>query len=401
VSKKILYITSSFPYGKSEVWAINELNSLQALGTKIYIIPRTGGGEIINKDALSFCSSVIDVPFVNQRIVVVLMRKMLFSPFFLLGLFTNIVRQSNNVVDVFKGLFILPKSLFLGEILENEKLDHIHSFSTTSAAVMAYMLSSMLKVPWSYTIHTSEKFNSKFRRSLIFHSRSASICRAISQRTADDWITFVGSKLAEKMVVVHLGVAIPESCLEKAAFNDPIILATPAELTLRKGHVYALEAAKKLLDSGLSNFKWYFFGSGPLLHVLQEKIADLGLSNHCYFPGIIDHSDLLKKYEECEVDIVVMPSISVNVPEGIPVSLMEAMSYGIPVVATNNGATVELVDGITGLLINQCNSDEIFLALYELINNPGYSTALGKNGRDKVMQEFDTIQNALDLQKIF
>jgi hypothetical protein len=63
MNKKIVYITSSFPYGKSEVWANNELNSLLELGNEITIIPRTGQGKIINKDAVKFTPNLIDLPF--------------------------------------------------------------------------------------------------------------------------------------------------------------------------------------------------------------------------------------------------------------------------------------------------------------------------------------------------
>ena len=75
--------------------------------------------------------------------------------------------------------------------------------------------------------------------------------------------------------------------------------------------------------------------------------------DYCYFQGNLDHQLLIKKYENNEVDIVVISSISERVPEGIPVSLMEAMSYEIPVIATDCGGTKELVDGKSGILVNQ------------------------------------------------
>jgi glycosyltransferase involved in cell wall biosynthesis len=250
MNKKIVYITSSFPYGKSEVWANNELNSLLELGNEIIIIPRTGQGKIINKDSIKFTPNLIDLPFWNWSIFVFLIRTILFNPFQFLKLLTEIIKQSNTMIDFIKGLIILPKSLFLAKILKHSAIDHIHSFSTTSTAVMAFILSSMLKVPWSYTIHTSEKFNLNFKRSLLFQSRSASICRTISKRTADDLASFIGPSLSNKIVMVHLGVDINVSNNKRNIVNDPVIIATPAELKDRKGHIYAIEAAKKLIDYG-------------------------------------------------------------------------------------------------------------------------------------------------------
>lgn len=401
MSKKIVYVTSHFPFGKSEVWAANEINSLLELGNEVIIIPRTGKGKIINKDSMKFTPNLIDLPFLNWSIFIFLISTILFNPFQFFKLLIEITKQSNTMIDFVKGIVILPKSLFLAKILKHSAIDHIHSFSTTSSAVIAFLLSSTLKVPWSYTIHTSEIFNSNFKRSFLFHSRSASICRTISQRTANDLSNFIGPSLSKKIAMVHLGVDIKGFKKEKTIINDPVIIATPAELNVRKGHVHAIKAAKKLIDLGITNFKWVFYGSGPLLNKLQEDVKELSLTDHCNFPGNLDHQILLNKYKNHEVDIVVISSISTDVPEGIPVSLMEAMSYEIPVIATDCGGTKELVDGQSGILVNQKDSDALSDALFELIKRPEYRREIGRHGRNKIVQEFDTKNNALELIKLF
>ena len=73
---------------------------------------------------------------------------------------------------------------------------------------MAIILSSHLKVPWSYTLHSSNILNPYFKRSILFKSRSASKCRTISQITANDLSNFIGPTLSKKVVNVHLGVDI-------------------------------------------------------------------------------------------------------------------------------------------------------------------------------------------------
>ena len=402
MNKNILYITSSFPFGKSEVWAINEINSLQELGNHITIIPRTGKGKILNQDALKFSSNLIDLPFLNWAIFICLLKSISLNPFLFLNLLIDIIKQSNLLIDFFKGMLVLPKSLFIAKILKLKKIDHIHSLSNTSTAFMAYIISTNLKVPWSYTLHSSAILNSKYKRSFLFRSRSASKCRTISQKTAKDLSNFIGPSLSKKISIIHLGVDIKVLRNEKSIANDPLIIASPAELKEHKGHVYSINAAKKITDMGISNFKWFFYGSGPLLNELQNKAKELNLTNHCYFPGNLNHQELLNKYENNEIDIVVSSSISIpEVFEGIPVSLMEAMSYEIPVIATDSGATRELVDGISGVLINQNDSEALSNAIIEYRNKPKYMRTIGKNGRNKVKQEFDTMKNANDLIKLF
>ena len=123
--------------------------------------------------------------------------------------------------------------------------------------------------------------------------------------------------------------------------------------------------------------------------------------DYCYFQGNLDHQLPIKKYENNEVDIVVISSISERVPEGIPVSLMEAMSYEIPVIATDCGGTKELVDGKSGILVNQNDPKAITNAIFKLINNNEFIRKLSKNGRNKIMQDFDTMKNAKDLIQLF
>ena len=204
------------------------------------------------------------------------------------------------------------------------------------------------------------------------------------------------------MTKVHLGVDIKGFKNGKAFFNDPFIIITPAELKPHKGHIYAIEAAKKLIDLKITNFKWIFYGSGPLLDDLQKKVNKLDLKNNCFFPGNIDHHKLLNKYQKNEVDILVSSSIRIkDVFEGIPVSLMEAMSYEIPVIATDCGATNELVNGKSGILVNQKDSQALVNAIVDIIDKPIYRRKISLQGRIKIKRDFDTIKNAQDLIKLF
>ena len=171
MSKKIVFITSSFPYGKSEVWAINEINSLMALGNKITIIPRSGQGKIINQDATKFSSNLIDLPYLNFKIFTFCLMNIILKPLKFIKMLAGIIKQSNTIIDFAKALVVMPKAIFSAKLLHGKKIDHIHSLSTTSAAVMAYIISSNLGVPWSYTLHSSSVLNSKYKRSFFISIR--------------------------------------------------------------------------------------------------------------------------------------------------------------------------------------------------------------------------------------
>tara|TARA_B100000780_G_scaffold214290_1_gene153805 strand:- start:2190 stop:3410 length:1221 start_codon:yes stop_codon:yes gene_type:complete len=397
MSKKIIYITSSFPFGKLEVWAANELNSLVEQGNEIIVIPRTGKGKVINKDALKFIPNLIDLPFLNWAILVSMLIYVFSKPILFLKLLSEIVKQSNNVIDFVKGIIVLPKSLFLVKILANQKVDHIHSYSTSSTAIIAFILSLNLRVPWSFTLHTSGQLNSRFKRSYLFQAGSASICRTISQRTANELSTFIGPDLSKKIRKVHLGVKTVAE-LKRRKINAPFVIATPAVFLEYKGHTYAIDAARELVNMGINGFKWFFYGSGPLLNHMQNKAHELNLDKHCYFPGNIDHHELLNKYEDREIDLVVLTSITSGFqPEGIPVSLMEAMSYAVPVVATDSGGTLELIGDGAGVNVPQKDSINLAKEIKRFIEDNEYHDIQGNKGRKKIADDFDTKKTSIQL----
>lgn len=400
--KKIIYITSSFPFGKLEIWAANELNSLLEQGNEIIIIPRTGKGKVINEDALKFIPNVIDLPFLNSAILLSLLKYVLSKPKLFFKLLSDIFRQSNNITDFIKGIIVLPKSLFLLKMLTNQKVDHIHSYSTSSTAIIAFILSSNLKVPWSYTLHTSSQLNNGFKRSYFFQANSASICRTISQRTANELSIFLGPDLSRKIRMVHLGVKTVKELKERTKTNAPFIISTPAVFLEYKGHAYAIDAARELINMGIRDFKWFFYGSGPLLKVMQNKAYELNLDNHCFFPGNINHSELLNKYQDNEIDLVVLASISSGFQtEGIPVSLMEAMSYAVPVIATDSGGTLELIGDGAGICVPQKDSINLSKEIKRFFDDNEYHRIQGVKGKKKIADDFDTEKTSLQLYNCF
>lgn len=102
-----------------------------------------------------------------------------------------------------------------------------------------------------------------------------------------------------------------------------------------------------LRDSGLM-LKWTHFGAGQGLEELKEYSKENLNFMEVDFPGSVKNSELMKYYQEEPVDLFINTSSS----EGLPVSIMEACSFGIPCIATDVGGTSEIVkDTETGLLL--------------------------------------------------
>lgn len=101
---------------------------------------------------------------------------------------------------------------------------------------------------------------------------------------------------------------------------------------------------------------WYHFGNGELIDNIQNKTTILHDNIKCIFCGHINNAELITFYTKTPIDLFINTSRS----EGIPVSIMEAISMGIPVIATDAGGTKEIVNQNTGFLIeNNFDPQEI------------------------------------------
>lgn len=159
----------------------------------------------------------------------------------------------------------------------------------------------------------------------------------------------------------------------------------------------------KRLDRIISSLKkwsgeklhWIHIGTGVLENEIRKSAYELEAINpyvSVHFTGQLKNEDVIRYYSETHVDLF----INVSWSEGLPVSIMEAMSYGIPCVATNVGGTSEIVNSTTGYLIEQNFSDEDLLSRinsFRLLPD-AEQNKMRANTREMWARNFDAEKNA-------
>lgn len=155
------------------------------------------------------------------------------------------------------------------------------------------------------------------------------------------------------------------SRLEKATHLDSVdgfqIVSCSNIIPLKRIHLIV----NALAEITTLKINWIHFGGGidesKIQELAQEKLTPM--SNITYeFKGKTDNSKIHKFYANNKIDLF----INVSSSEGLPVSIMEAMSYGIPVIATDVGGTSEIVSSETGKLLSKnCSSIDVSTAIYE------------------------------------
>ena len=110
------------------------------------------------------------------------------------------------------------------------------------------------------------------------------------------------------------------------------------------------------------DIEWIHFGDGILLEEIKEKAKELPDNIESVFMGSKTNREVLSYYQSKEIDLF----MNLSETEGLPVSIMEAISFGIPIIATNVGGTSEIVNESIGWLVEEgfdpCKVSEIFLA---------------------------------------
>jgi phosphatidylinositol alpha-1,6-mannosyltransferase len=133
-------------------------------------------------------------------------------------------------------------------------------------------------------------------------------------------------------------------------------------------------------------------GAGPYRNELESLAAATGVRDNVVFAGMIPHKELPDVYALS--DVFVMPSreqLDDCDVEGFGLVFLEASSCGKPVVGGRSGGVPEAVeDGVTGLLVNPHEPEEIAGTLARLLTDSELAKRLGQEGRGRVVRDFDS-----------
>ncbi len=140
--------------------------------------------------------------------------------------------------------------------------------------------------------------------------------------------------------------------------------------------------------------EWIHFGDGPCAGALKKLAKErLNKKNIKYnFQGFVDNKKILMYYLKHHIDLF----INVSESEGIPVSIMEAMSFGVPVIATDVGGTGEIVkNDINGFLLNKdFTINELEEKILSVYSKPEDKILeLRKNARNTWEAKFNAVKN--------
>jgi colanic acid/amylovoran biosynthesis glycosyltransferase len=130
-------------------------------------------------------------------------------------------------------------------------------------------------------------------------------------------------------------------------------------------------------------------GDGPLRPAIERLIRALGLENNVSVPGALEHAYVVEMMRKAAVFMqhsLIAPS---GDREGTPVAVLEAGATGLPVVATRHEGIAEVVvEGETGILVDEGDTDAMGAAVADLLLDPSYAHRLGRAARRRVEEHY-------------
>lgn len=254
-------------------------------------------------------------------------------------------------------------------------LIHIQGYTSDLLFVIDWAYSK--KIPVVYEEHQTPDAQFDWWKDFKTSINKASTVVAVSQKSAEALREVCGVSIP--IVVAYYMVPDPYASgwiPDSPSKNDELTIMTGARLYVTKGLTYLLEAIVKVRQIyPKTQFKVY--GDGPLRDELLAYAEKLGLDGTQIFVGTYTSRNELSKIM-AQTDMFVMSSIL----EGLPIAMLEAMSFGRPLVVTTAGGIPEAIQNEkNGLLCEPRDPDCLATNICRLIADPHLRQVLGAEAR--------------------
>lgn len=294
-------------------------------------------------------------------------------------------------------LYNVKSILFISKIIRRLHIDIVHSnsFSVDVGAVAAFI--SRCPHVWHIREFMQEDYSliNNFMKKDIWLAKKSRQIISVSNAIRDKYKNEYG---LTNIRTVYNGFNIEEYRNNKDNLfsNKTLNLLISGYICKGKGHKDALLACEKLLQSGCNNFVLYIAGNGDEFYItyLKDLISKTGLINNVRFIGFQNDMKMLR--ESIDVELVC------SVAEAFGRVTIEAMLSDVLVIGADTGGTKELIqDGITGLLYQQSNYNDLAAKLKKVyINRDAYSS-LVVNAKKYATENFSIARTASGVMKTY
>jgi len=367
-----ILITCDYPYGTGEPFLENEMPFLSKAFNNIYIFSLNAN----EKDKMT------RTPSMNSKVYPVgcLHNSLRIPKYAFQGVINKepeLTIHEKNIKRIVASLYARGRSEYVANFiintLESQHVDFssctIYSYWFTDQAISAWKIKNRLKGNNNIKVvsraHGYDLY--WYRNSAGFLPYQDASLRNLDgvfpcSENGSNYLKIKYPELQDKIHTERLGTF--DHGLSPVP-DKPVFVTCCRLMSFKRVSMFA-EAFCKLIKV-FPNAYWYCIGDGEEFEKISKIITDNHIDNSVSMLGMLSNQEVLDFYEKTPVSYF----INVSSFEGVPVSIMEAMSFGIPVIATNAGGTGELVSEKCGRLLSlDTDSSTLFNIVENEVNLP-------------------------------
>jgi colanic acid/amylovoran biosynthesis glycosyltransferase len=383
----------------SETFIVREIAALLAAGADVRILSLKAPAErLVHPEAQQLLPRVRHPlspgPAARRRAAALLAHPLALSSL-ALALTRALARRP---VELAKSLEAVARAVEQLDWVREFDPDVIHAHWATYPSTAALALGRLVGKPFGFTCHAHDIFlHDHLLREKI---ESAAVPVTISRYNAAWLAERVTARAGDRLRVVHCGVDLSNLPFRDSGREEDLIV-TVGRLDPIKGFDILVDALGELNRRG-RRFRCQIIGEGPLRRPLQTAIDRQGLSMLVELVGARPQAEVRTALYRATIFALPSQIAPSGDRDGIPVSLMEAMAAGAPVVSTPVSGIPELIeDERQGLLVPPQDPRQLAGALGRLLDDIALRRRLAVAARVKIEREFDAVDEAAKLLELF
>lgn len=305
-------------------------------------------------------------------------------------------------VGILKQSFSLLQGVKrLWRLFREDQFDAVETFTLDSNLLvlpLAWLAGISVRIATHHGYAKTDSWLKRAVHSWMINRGGADVLIAVTENIRSQSIS-EGVK-SERVTTIPNGIQVPSipekrTQLLRAALNIPegaVLVLSAGRLVYEKAYEVLIQSIKLVRSEGTVVFL-AIAGEGELRDKLQELIDELALRGSVCLLGNREDVPALMS----DADLFVMSSRS----EGMPMALLEAMSFGLPVIATRVGGVEEVIeDSSQGMLVPPENPQELAKAILKLVRDPVLRSRIGKNARERIEERYTTERMCRQYEKV-
>lgn len=349
---RILYFTSSYPFGSDVIWKTHEINAFKSAGFHVTVIPFNHSGEVSERLLLEGID--YERPLQVESVSISLKKKflsILFSKKVMF--FIKEMMRSKAFMNKLRLISWIIESYTVKQLYSNARIaalkgesdeDTIWYFFWARGSSLIIPLLGPRKFKVACRFHGYDLYKYRSSGYIPYQSEQVKFSDLLLPCSEDGMKYLLNeySIPSSKIYVARLGA---RTVGESKHSDDGVLRIVSCSRVIALKRLNILLEALQHLDF---HVVWTHLGDGEMLAELKNCSTKMVNKNvDVKFMGWLAPEEVMQFYRDSSCDLF----INVSSSEGIPVSVMEALASGIPVFATDVGGTSEIVDEKVGVLL--------------------------------------------------